>query len=308
MPQVPQPCGNALRRDLQHSLDVSKLRLRQIVEIHESMLELAAARGVLDREPNFLQRHPSMIVLSKDVDARLLQGAEQTPFAASVVIVALTIVLAIPDRLIAQNLVGLCENAEVLARDRTIALLEPQPAKPSARQGDEQQTRQAHHNHECFLQAARAFRAPLTPQPPEPESGQGYPNQSDAENRAFTHTMLRRSSLESRTDRTVSAQRTGDDLRCARRESGSHSVRPIALLDSRPGWYIAVVTFTIEIEREDDGRWLAEVPALSGVMAYGQDRDEAVARVQALALRVIAERLEHRETPAEFVNVTFHAA
>jgi predicted RNase H-like HicB family nuclease len=68
------------------------------------------------------------------------------------------------------------------------------------------------------------------------------------------------------------------------------------------------VTFTIEIEREDDGRWLAEVPALSGVMADGQDRDEAVARVQALALRVIAERLAHRETPAEFVNVTFHAA
>ena len=51
-----------------------------------------------------------------------------------------------------------------------------------------------------------------------------------------------------------------------------------------------------------------EVPALSGVMAYGQDRDEAVARVQALALRVIAERLEHREAPAEFLNVTFHAA
>jgi predicted RNase H-like HicB family nuclease len=65
----------------------------------------------------------------------------------------------------------------------------------------------------------------------------------------------------------------------------------IALLDSRPGWYIAPVTFTIEIEREDDGRWLAEVPALAGVMAYGQDRDEAVARVQALALRVIAARL-----------------
>jgi len=42
-------------------------------------------------------------------------------------------------------------------------------------------------------------------------------------------------------------------------------------------WYIELVTLTIEIEREDDGRWLAEVPALSGVMAYGQDRDEAVA-------------------------------
>ena len=68
------------------------------------------------------------------------------------------------------------------------------------------------------------------------------------------------------------------------------------------------MNFTVEIEREDDGRWLAEVPALSGVMAYGEDRDAAVTRVQALALRVIAERLEHRETPAEFVNVTFHAA
>ena len=60
----------------------------------------------------------------------------------------------------------------------------------------------------------------------------------------------------------------------------------------------------IEIEREDDGRWLAEVHALSGVMAYGQDRDEAVARVQALALRVIAERLEHREAPAELPGRT----
>ena len=68
------------------------------------------------------------------------------------------------------------------------------------------------------------------------------------------------------------------------------------------------VTFSIEIEREDDGRWLAEVPALPGVMCYGQDRDEAVAFVQALALRVIAERLEHREAPAEFLNVTFQAA
>jgi len=80
------------------------------------------------------------------------------------------------------------------------------------------------------------------------------------------------------------------------------------LLDSRLGWYIAGVTFSVEIEREDDGRWLAEVPALSGVMAYGQDREEAMARVQALALRVIAERLEHRESPAEFLNVTFQAA
>ena len=82
----------------------------------------------------------------------------------------------------------------------------------------------------------------------------------------------------------------------------------IALLDGQPEWYIALMTFTIEIEREDDGRWLAEVPALPGVLAYGQDPDESVARVQALALRVIAERLEHRETPAEFLNVSFQAA
>ena len=80
------------------------------------------------------------------------------------------------------------------------------------------------------------------------------------------------------------------------------------MLDSLPGWYSIYVVFSIEIEREDDGRWLAEVPALAGVMCYGADRDEAVARVQALALRVIAERLEHRETPAEFLNVTFQAA
>ena len=90
--------------------------------------------------------------------------------------------------------------------------------------------------------------------------------------------------------------------------AGPGDVTCSGLLDSRPEWYIATVTFTIEIEREDDGRWLAEVPALSGVMTYGKDRDEAVARVQALALRVIAERLEHREAPAEFLNVTFQAA
>jgi hypothetical protein len=44
------------------------------------------------------------------------------------------------------------------------------------------------------------------------------------------------------------------------------------------------MTFIIELGREDDGRWLAEVEALPGVMCYGQDRDEAVAKVQALAL------------------------
>jgi predicted RNase H-like HicB family nuclease len=68
------------------------------------------------------------------------------------------------------------------------------------------------------------------------------------------------------------------------------------------------VTFSIELEREGDGRWLSEVPSLAGVMCHGADRDEAVARVQALALQVIAERLERREAAAEFLNVTFQAA
>jgi predicted RNase H-like HicB family nuclease len=53
--------------------------------------------------------------------------------------------------------------------------------------------------------------------------------------------------------------------------------------------------FTIEVEREDDGRWIAEVIDLPGVMAYGDTRQEAIDRVQALSLRVLADRLEHGE-------------
>ena len=59
----------------------------------------------------------------------------------------------------------------------------------------------------------------------------------------------------------------------------------------------------IEIEREDDDRWLAEIPDLPGVMAYGQTQAEAVARVKALALRVMADRLEHGEAIPELVEV-----
>ena len=51
----------------------------------------------------------------------------------------------------------------------------------------------------------------------------------------------------------------------------------------------------IEIERESDGRWIAEVPELPGVMAYGDSRPDAVTKAEALALRVIADRLEHGE-------------
>ncbi len=68
------------------------------------------------------------------------------------------------------------------------------------------------------------------------------------------------------------------------------------------------MTFNIEIEQESDGRWLAEVSDLPGVLTYGVTRPDAVAKVQALALRVLAERLEHGEAVPEFLNVTFHAA
>lgn len=61
---------------------------------------------------------------------------------------------------------------------------------------------------------------------------------------------------------------------------------------------------TIESEQETDGRWLAEVSELPGVMAYGTNRAEAVARVQALALHVLADRLEHGEL-APVPSVTF---
>jgi predicted RNase H-like HicB family nuclease len=49
----------------------------------------------------------------------------------------------------------------------------------------------------------------------------------------------------------------------------------------------------IETEREDDGRWIAEIPSLPGVLVYGDTRDEALAHVQALALRVLADRLDN---------------
>ena len=68
------------------------------------------------------------------------------------------------------------------------------------------------------------------------------------------------------------------------------------------------MTLGIELEREDDGRWLAEVPALAGVMCYGETRDDAVARVQALALRVIADRLEHGETGQALLRLSFRPA
>jgi predicted RNase H-like HicB family nuclease len=61
--------------------------------------------------------------------------------------------------------------------------------------------------------------------------------------------------------------------------------------------------YAVEIEQETDGRWIAEVPELPGVLAYGSTRDEAVRKAQALSLRVLAERLDHGESLPQVENV-----
>ena len=61
--------------------------------------------------------------------------------------------------------------------------------------------------------------------------------------------------------------------------------------------------FTVELEREEDGRWIGEVPNLPGVLTYGRTRDEAVAKAKALAFRVLADRLEHGEDIPEIRGV-----
>jgi predicted RNase H-like HicB family nuclease len=64
---------------------------------------------------------------------------------------------------------------------------------------------------------------------------------------------------------------------------------------------------SIESEREDDGRWLAEVPQLPGVLAYGANREQALAKAQVLALRVLAERIEHEEGAPEPISISIAA-
>jgi len=68
------------------------------------------------------------------------------------------------------------------------------------------------------------------------------------------------------------------------------------------------MNLTVETEQEDDGRWLGEVPELPGAMAYGKTRQEAIARAQALALRVLADRLDHGETVPEMAAVFSEAS
>jgi predicted RNase H-like HicB family nuclease len=68
------------------------------------------------------------------------------------------------------------------------------------------------------------------------------------------------------------------------------------------------IVYKVETEVETDGRWIAEIPDLPGVLAYGSNEKEAIASAQALALRVLADRIEEEKEPAETVTVSIEAA
>jgi predicted RNase H-like HicB family nuclease len=77
-----------------------------------------------------------------------------------------------------------------------------------------------------------------------------------------------------------------------------------AAFDSGSAYNVGV-HLSIEIDREDDGRWIAEALELPGVMTYGQTREEAISNTEKLAIEVIADRIKHAELPPSALNVSF---
>ncbi len=69
--------------------------------------------------------------------------------------------------------------------------------------------------------------------------------------------------------------------------------------------YNGGVKLSIELDREDDGRWIAEALELRGVMTYGSTREEAISNTEKLAIEVIADRIKHGELPPSALNVSF---
>ena len=68
------------------------------------------------------------------------------------------------------------------------------------------------------------------------------------------------------------------------------------------------MSLAIELEQEDDGRWIAEIDELNGVLVYGETREDAITKVKTLALRVIADRLENGESlPQQVESLIFQA-
>jgi predicted RNase H-like HicB family nuclease len=69
-----------------------------------------------------------------------------------------------------------------------------------------------------------------------------------------------------------------------------------------------MITLSVDLEQEKDGRWIAEIAELPGVLAYGKTAEDARARAQALALRVVADRLDHGEAGSDLLSISFKAA
>lgn len=79
-------------------------------------------------------------------------------------------------------------------------------------------------------------------------------------------------------------------------------------MDCFVDYYCHMITLSVELEQEADGRWIAEVTELPGVLAYGETPGDARAKAQALALRVFADRLEHGEAGPDLLSISFKAA
>ena len=75
-----------------------------------------------------------------------------------------------------------------------------------------------------------------------------------------------------------------------------------------PIFPVAFPYMTVEVEQETDGRWIAEIPSVRGALAYGATRTEAISHVEALVLRILADRLEHGEEASELEHVFSVAA
>ncbi len=109
-----QTSSHPVRRHSENALDVIKPRVREVVEVSETMLEILTSGDVFNSETHLLQRHSTMIVGAQHVDTGLLQRAEQAPFAAGLVVFAQPIILAVPHGLVLEERFRLQEDAQVL--------------------------------------------------------------------------------------------------------------------------------------------------------------------------------------------------
>jgi len=128
-----KPRCDAFACNSQYLLHILKPRLRQIIEVHEPVrqtespertnrhLGLPITRGILNREPHFLEGDVTMLVLTENLPISLLQRTEQAPFAAGLVIVTHPIVMAIPRGSVSKKRISSPENAEIVCRRGLVA-------------------------------------------------------------------------------------------------------------------------------------------------------------------------------------------